>query len=157
MENQNAGMAGGHCEGFSITALRMQEQTLRPRDFGADRPIDLPIVDNVPLQSTIAENFVYQFLPSVVKGRVSGTPVHVLQTLVDALNSGDELYTLGIYKSDYSGGHAITPFAVEDRGAGKYAILVYDNNFPGALRAVQVDANTNTWSYVGGTNPKDLG
>jgi hypothetical protein len=157
MENQNQGMAGGHCEGFSITALRMLEKSLTPTQFGAKRPIDLPIVDNIPLQQTIAENFVYQFLPSVVKNRVSGTPVHVLQTLVDALNSGDEYYTLGIYKPDYSGGHAITPFAVEDRGGGKYAILVYDNNYPGAMRAVQVDANTNSWSYVGGTNPQDLG
>jgi hypothetical protein len=157
MENQNDGMAGGHCEGFSITALRMRDRSLRAADFGADRPIDLPIVDNVPLQSTIAENFVYQFLPSVVNERVTGTPVHVLQTLVDALNGGHELYTLGIYQPDYSGGHAITPFAVEDRGGGRYAILVYDNNFPGAVRAVQVDANRNTWSYVGGTNPDDLG
>jgi hypothetical protein len=157
MENQNQGMAGGHCEGFSITALRMWKKSLRPDDFGAKRPIDLPIVRNIPLQQTIAENFVYQFLPSVVNDRVSGTPVDVLQRLVDALNSGDEFYTLGIYKPDYSGGHAITPFAVEDRGAGKYAILVYDNNYPGALRAVQVDANRNTWSYVGGTNPDDLG
>jgi hypothetical protein len=157
MENQNDGMAGGHCEGFSITALRMRDRTLLPADFGANRAIDLPIVDNIPLQSTIAENFVYQFLPSVVKGRVTGTPVHVLQTLADALNRGDESYTLGIYKADYSGGHAITPFAIEDKGGGKYAILVYDNNYPGALRAVMVDANRNTWSYVGGTNPSDLG
>lgn len=157
MENQNDGMAGGHCEGFSITALRMWEETLSPADFGAERPIDLPIVDNLPLQSTIAEHFVYQFLPSIVKGRVSGTPTEVLQVLADALNSGQELYTLGIYKSDFTGGHAITPFAVEDRGRGKYAILVYDNNFPGALRAVQVDTNTDTWSYVSGTNPDDVG
>jgi hypothetical protein len=155
MENQNEGMAGGHCEGFSITALRMRDKTLSPTTFGAPQTIDLPIVNNIPLQSTIAENFVYQFLPSVVKGRIGGSPTRVLQKLADALNDGKELYTLGIYKADYSGGHAITPFAIEDKGKGKYAILVYDNNFPGALRAVQVDTNRDSWSYVSGINPQD--
>jgi hypothetical protein len=157
MDNQNEGMAGGHCEGFSITALRMQSKSLRAADYGADKPIDLAIVDNLPLQSTIAESFVYQFLPRVVRKRVEGTPTEVTQRLVDALNNGDERYTLGIYKPDYTGGHAITPFAVEDKGKGQYAILVYDNNFPGVTRAVEVDANKDSWRYVGGTNPKDLG
>jgi hypothetical protein len=157
MDNQNEGMAGGHCEGFSIAALRMFNQDISPEDFGASQTSDLEIVGNDPLQSSIAEHFVYQFLQPVVDARVKGTPSEVLQTLTDALNSGDELYTLGVYKPDFTGGHAITPFAVEDKGDGKYAILVYDNNFPGTTRAVQVDTNDETWSYVSGTNPDDLG
>jgi hypothetical protein len=156
MDNQNDGMANGHCEGFSITALRMYDEDLAPSDYGADTTVALPIVDNTPLQSTIAEDFVYQFLPSVVDARVKGTPSEVLDALSDALNSGDELYTLGIYKADGTGGHAITPFAIEDKGDGQYAILVYDNNFPGVTRAVKVDANAEKWSYVGGINPDDL-
>lgn len=59
--------------------------------------------------------------------------------------------------ADGTGGHAITPFAIEDQGAGKVAILVYDNNFPGIVRAVQVDLEKETWTYVGGTNPQNLG
>jgi hypothetical protein len=157
MDNQNDGMSGGHCEGFSITALRMYNEDLAPKDYGADTTPALDIVGNTDLQSTIAEDFVYQFLPPVVQGRVTGTPSDILQKLSDALNSGDELYTLGIYKPDLSGGHAITPFAVEDKGDGKYAILVYDNNFPGTTRAVQVDTNDETWHYVSGTNPSDTG
>jgi hypothetical protein len=86
---------------------------------------------------------------------VKGTPTEVLDTLSDALNSGDEQYTLGIYKADLTGGHAITPYAVEDKGDGKYAILVYDNNFPGVTRAVDVDENADSWHYVGGTNPSN--
>ena len=157
MDNQNEGMSGGHCEGFSITALRMYDEDLSPADYGADSTATLPIVDNTPLQSTIAEDFVYQFLQPVVDARVKGTPSEILDNLGDALNSGDELYTLGIYKSDFTGGHAITPFAIEDKGDGKYAILVYDNNFPGRTRAVDVDTNDETWHYVSGTNPDDLG
>jgi hypothetical protein len=157
MDNQNEGMAGGHCEGFSITALRMFNEDLDQEDFGADTTAGLEIVGNEPLQSSIAEHFVYQFLPPIVEARVKGTPSEIVDTLSDALNSGDELYTLGVYKPDLSGGHAITPFAVEDKGDGKYAILVYDNNFPGTTRAVQVDTNDDSWSYVSGTNPDDLG
>ena len=157
MNNQNEGMAGGHCQGFSVTALRMFNENLDQEDYGADTTAGLDIIGNEPLQSTIAEHFVYQFLPPIVESRVKGTPSEIVETLSDALDSGDELYTLGIYKPDLSGGHAITPFAVEDKGGGKYAILVYDNNFPGVTRAVEVDANDETWSYVSGTNPGDLG
>jgi hypothetical protein len=157
MDNQNEGMAGGHCEGFSIAALRMWNEDVDQEDFGADTTAGLEIIGNEPLQSSIAEHFVYQFLPPVVEARVKGTPSEVLQALTDALDSGEELYTLGVYKPDFTGGHAITPFAVEDKGDGKYAILVYDNNFPGTTRAVQVDTNDETWSYVSGTNPDDLG
>jgi hypothetical protein len=156
MKNQNAGMAGGHCEGFSITALRMFNEELDPNDYGAASPAALDIVGNTDLQQTIAENFTYQFLPPIVDARVRGAPSEVLDTLIDALNSGDELYTLGIYKSDGSAGHAITPFAVEDKGDGQFAILVYDNNFPGQVRAVDVDTNKESWSYSGGPNPDNL-
>jgi hypothetical protein len=157
MDNQNEGMAGGHCQGFSVTALRMWNEDLDQEDYGADTTAGLEIVDNAPLQSTIAEHFVYQFLPPIVEARVKGTPSEVLDTLTEALNSGEELYTLGVYKPDLSGGHAITPFAVEDKGDGQFAILVYDNNFPGLTRAVEVNTNDDTWSYVSGTNPDDLG
>ena len=157
MENQNEGMAGGHCEGFSIAALRMFNENLDQEDFGAERTSDLEILENPPLQSSIAEHFVYQFLPPIVENRVSGTPSEVLDALTEALNSGEELYTLGIYKADGSAGHAMTPFAVEDKGDGEFAILVYDNNFPGVTRAVELDRGDDTWSYLGGTNPDDLG
>lgn len=157
MANQNEGMAGGHCEGFSIAALRMFNESLDQEDFGADTTVGLEIVDNGPLQGSIAEHFVYQFLPPIVENRVSGTPSEVLDALVEALDSGEEQYTLGVYKADGTAGHAITPFAVEDKGGGRFAILVYDNNFPGIARAVEVDRGDDTWSYVSGTNPDDLG
>lgn len=157
MENQNESMAGGHCQGFSVLALRMFADKVDEAEFGAKRTAGLELVGNTPLQSSIAEHFTYQVLPPILKQRVSGTPNQVLKKLGDSLNSGDELYTLGIYKADFTGGHAITPFAVEDKGDGQFAILVYDNNFPGVTRAVEVDTNEDSWRYVGGTNPQNLG
>ena len=157
MKNQNDGMDGGHCQGFSVSALRFHAGLLDEREFGAATTAGLEIVGNRPLQAAIAENFTYQFLPPIVKKRVTGRPSRILRTLAAALKSGKELYTLGVYKRDFSGGHAITPFAIEDKGGGRYAILVYDNNFPGATRAVNVDLTSETWDYVSGTNPRDLG
>jgi hypothetical protein len=34
-------------------------------------------------------------------------------------------------------------------------ILVYDDNFPGVIRAIKVNATANTWHYVGGPDPSD--
>lgn len=157
MEQENQRMAGGHCMGLSVAAIRMFVDKLPESDFGeTEQAVDLEIVGNVPLQRSIAEHWVYQDLPLIQQGTKEGTPSEILDTLADALNTGDEEYTLGISKPDYSAGHAITPYAIEDRGDGTYAILVYDNNFPGITRAVQVDTNEDTWRYVGGINPKNL-
>ncbi len=156
MENENARMNGGHCMGFSVAALRFWEETLSTGDFGADATHKLVIPGNTDLQSLIAESWVYQDLPQVQRKMVQGVPSDVLQKLADSLNDGSEQYTIGIFKADGSGGHAITPFAIEETGDGTYAILVYDNNFPGITRAIDVDLNEETWHYVGGTNPKDL-
>lgn len=154
MENQNAAMAGGHCMGFSVTALRMFEKSLKPATFGAKTASALEIRGNLPLQETIAETWVYQDLPFVKKATLSGTPNALLEKLKAALNDGSETYTLGIFNA--TGGHAITPFAVEDQGGGKANVLVYDNNFPGIIRAVEFDTGANSWIYHGGPNPKDL-
>lgn len=155
MENENAAMAGGHCMGFSVTALRIFEKSLNASTFGADKAPDLEIRGNLPLQETIAENWVYQDLPLVKKATVSGTPNALLDKLKQSLNDGSESYTLGIFNK--TGGHAITPFAVEDKGSGKVNVLVYDNNFPGIVRAVAFDTNADAWIYHGGPNPKQLG
>jgi hypothetical protein len=157
MEQVNSSMANGHCVGFSVSALRFYAHNLAPQTYGASQTVALPVQGNNPLQSLIAEGFAYQDLPSVTNRAVVGTPVEVLSALISALRAGREQYTLGIIKPDGSGGHAITPFAVEDRGNGQMAILVYDNNFPDVVRAVQVNTRANSWRYVGGINPSDTG
>jgi len=168
MDIENQRMAGGHCMGFSVTALRFFAHNLPTKPFGASSTFGLPIRDNLPLQSQLAEDWVFQDLQSVQTRKIAGTPTQVLQGLVEALKSNGssaysgngygargELYTLVLFKPDGSGGHAITPYAVEDQGGGHYVILVYDNNFPGVTRPFYVNTNTDTWKYVGGINPSD--
>jgi hypothetical protein len=87
-------------------------------------------------------------------------PVAVVNMLIDAMKSNSEIYTLGVYKYDRatnkkSGGHAITPIAVEDAGT-TFRIQVYDNNFPGDIRYVDVEKEgKQTWKYVASTNPNE--
>ena len=154
MDNQNAAMDGGHCMGFSVTALRFFEKTLKQQDYGADTTPKLRIVGNLPLQEKIAETWAYQGLPLVSRGIVGGRPNHILDTLTHALQTRDEDYTIGIFNE--TGGHAITPFAIEDNGGGRIHVLIYDNNFPGVIRAIEFNRNTQRWIYHGGPNPKDL-
>jgi hypothetical protein len=58
-----------------------------------------------------------------------------------------------LWKRNGRGGHAVTPFAVEEWGNGIFAILVYDNNHPNITRKILVDSNTNTWRYNASINP----
>lgn len=155
MDNQNAAMAGGHCMGFSVTALRMFDETLRPDDFGAPTTAELEIQGNIDLQETIAQTWVYQGLPLVREEIVQAAPSRLLEVLEQSLETGEESYTVGIFNE--TGGHAITPFAIEDRGDGEAYVLVYDNNFPGIIRTIAFDTEADTWRYVGGPNPDDLG
>ena len=156
MKAENSRMAGGHCMGFSVTAIEFFKGVRTPKDYGAKTTFALPIQGNVSLQSLLAENWTFQDLPSIQQRRVVGTPKFVLRRLIEALNDPKgEVYTIAIFKRDGTGGHAVTPFAVEDRGGSKFSILVYDNNFPGVIRAIKVNTQRNIWSYVGGPDPSD--
>jgi hypothetical protein len=84
--------------------------------------------------------------------------VVVLDTLIETYQAGSQAkedWVMGIYKRDFTGGHAITPFAVEDKGNGIFHILIYDNNWPSETRFVEVVRNKNTWRYHAATNPNE--
>jgi hypothetical protein len=153
MTSMNEKMAGGHCFGFSALSLQMFQKLVNPLDFGAPTPFALLVDDNVALQERIAEAWVLQVLAPVQNGEIGGTPAQVLDAIVAALPNARETYTVAIFKRDLSVGHAITPYAVEDKGGGKAAVLIYDNNYPGITRAIDFDRNANTWSYEASSNP----
>jgi hypothetical protein len=156
MEVENERMAGGHCMGFSVTANQFYDELRDPTEYGGEPTAKIPVQGNVDLQSLIAQNWTFQDLPAVQEEAVTGAPTDILETLNDSLNDEQgELYTIGIFKRDGTAGHAVTPFALEENGDDVFHILVYDNNFPGIIRAIEVDANEDTWSYVGGPDPSN--
>lgn len=154
-EAQNKSMGGGHCEGFAVTASLFYAglgEPASPDPFGASTVPALALDGNTGLQAHIAYGYVFQSLSSVSTTKVNGSPSEVLDALIAALPSREPM-VLGVYKRGFVGGHAITPLAVEDRGGGNFAVLVYDNNFPNVIREVTIDRNANTWNYKASTNP----
>ena len=53
--------------------------------------------------------------------------------------------TLNLYSSN--GAHSVTPISIEDFNSG-FVIDVYDSNWPGQVRSIEVN-NNGTWTYQG--------
>ena len=155
MEQANAAMLGGHCYGFSEASLLFFANQINPTDYGGTSITDLKLENNDPLQREIAYAFIGQIFDPVRAGTITGTPNDVLDKLIAALKQSPptELYTIAIRKADGTGGHAVTPFEVQDRGNGTSAVEIYDNNYPNTTREIMFDRNANTWSYEASTNP----
>jgi len=162
MDDMNDAMGGGHCYGFSVLSNLIYKNQIRQFGYpsieafgGGPFSYDLSIENNRVLQGAIARAFVTQAFPRVREKGVYGAPTDILETLRKSLNPVErESYQLVIFKRGFEGGHAITPYAVEDMGGGIFHVHVYDNNWPGdASRRLIVDANQNTWSYYASQNP----
>lgn len=158
MAQINEAMTGGHCEGMAVLSNLFYTGQIDPAEFGAASTPELEIAGNIELQREIAYWWATQATQPARSEIIPQTPSGVVNTLLTSLAAGPEggdQFAIGIYNRDGSGGHAITPYAVEDRGDGIYWIMVYDNNYPGEERAVEVDTNADTWTYSGSTNPAE--
>ena len=156
MQQYNRAMNAGHCFGFSVLALRFAQQQVRPADFGANTVAELRIEGNDKLQREIAYSHAFQFFDPVQGSAVEGTPNEVLDKLIADFRTEPgrrESYTIGFFNAQGGGGHAVTPYAVAERGSGQFAVLVYDNNLPATERAILFDRTANTWTYTASVNP----
>ena len=154
LNNINQAMAGGHCFGFSVLAELVWQGKLNVHTLGAATTTGLAIDDNQTLQRTIAYDWALQTLQSVQATRVTGTPDQILAKLESVLKPHpSQTYTIALWKRDGSGGHAVTPYAVENKGSGKFQVMIYDNNWPGQTRAINFDTKANTWTYAAAVNP----
>jgi hypothetical protein len=153
MEQTNKGMDGGHCEGMAALSLLLYTNSGMSGEFGSTP--ELALQGNAKLQREIAYWFATQATSPTASNEVKDkTPAEILDLLTEGLKStADPTYTMGIYQTGFKGGHAITPYAIEELGDGKFAVLVYDNNHPKLERRVEIDRNANTWSYNASTKP----
>ena len=156
MEQMNKYMAGGHCEGMAVLSSLFYFGGSDTSDFGADSVRDLEISGNEALQREIAYWWVTQATSPGAAQRVDGSPSEVLDTLIESFSEGqqaDESWSIGIFKRDGTGGHAVTPYAVEGNGDDTYKVFVYDNNYPSQGRVLTIDRDADTWQYEASTNP----
>jgi hypothetical protein len=160
MESTNDGMNGGHCEGMAVLALLIKKGQAKASDFGGDLTSALKPDGNDKLTREIAYWFATQFLDPTAGAEIKNLkPSEVVTKLRESFQPGaTESYTLGIYKTingQKKEGHAITPFGLVDLPDGKVEIALYDNNFPGATRALVVDTTSDKWTYSTATNPAE--
>jgi len=138
-------LGGGHCEGFSVGSLRLFTKDDDVSKLGAEMTFSLERQKKT--ERYLAYWAVSQASPSVAKATIRTSPNKTLDKLITALKKKSDPYVLGIYKSDGTGGHAIVPYAIEDKGDDKYWVYVYENNSPGTLRHLEFDKSANTWRY----------
>jgi hypothetical protein len=156
LDSTNEAMAGGHCYGFSVLSQLIWDGKVKVSTLGAGNTTSLAIDNNLPLQRDIAYDWALQTLDSVQSERTIGSPNQILDKLRQVLKPNPpQTYTIAFWKRDGSGGHAVTPYAVDNKGGGKFDVLIYDNNWPGQTRAISFDTNTNTWTYQASTNPNE--
>ncbi len=159
MDETNKAMDGGHCEGMAALSALFYKNAENVKDFGANSVNALSLSGNAKLQSEIAYFWATQATnPTADSTLADKTPADIVNMLIQemkAADKSDDLYTVGIFKRDFKDGHAITPYAVMDKGNSIFWIMVYDNNFPKDERHIEVDTQKNTWSYSSATNPSE--
>jgi len=162
MSQVNDAMNTGHCEGMAALALHFMKGNVNLGEFGqAASANGLQLQGNPKLAREIAYWFVTQALTPFRTTRFETLkPSEVVAKLRESFQPGaSELYTFGFFKRDKTGGHAITPYGLSDRGNGQVDVAVYDNNFPNQARVLRIDTTNEKWTYnsaVNPTQPSDL-
>lgn len=159
-------MDNGHCDGFSVSSLRMFvgkpfKGRKNPAAFqrGAVNLFDLQ-------KNQVTSNYVsyYQTLTFLKETYIFRTPTfkkkpsEIMTMIEDAMESKKELYTLEVWMREngkMTRGHSILPIAIEDMGDDIYRIHVYDNNYPGQTKYVTVNTKAETWRYHTANNPTE--
>ncbi len=148
MDEVNEAMDGGHCEGMAVLSALFFAGIKDPLTFGKPSVNSLRLEGNIPLQNEIAYWYATQWYMDDYL--IEEDPNTQLQILIEEFqNHPNVLIPVGIYKRDFSGGHAITAYAVQEKEDGIFWIMVYDNNYPGEERHIIVDTKNNSWEYSG--------
>lgn len=134
----NEAMDGGHCFGIAGTASQVFNRDLPLAAIGSGFRPPYRTPWSSTLTRAIARSFAWQFVND--PDPYTSTPTAAVAKLKSGLKPGSAPFVLTLFETPpATGGHAITPIALHDRGNGLYDIAVWDNNFPGRVRAVHVD------------------
>ena len=156
----NQSMLGGRCEGFAILSGLMFLGDIKVSDFGGTAARTLSLDGNEALAHEIGYWFSTQYLRNVVKTTTKS--MHAIDAVeflaAEYAKPGHDMYRIGMVRVDADGrrggGHAILATAVvPGASAHEFTIKVYDNNHPGAERAIKIDTSTNRWEYQASTDP----
>ena len=155
----NRSMKGGLCEGLAVLSLRLSGDVSTIQNFQQVQTVAELVKDDPALLSELAFWYVSQFAPEVQE-RASVyrqmEPLDLARILMEDFQeseSGGQAngFTVGIYSDE--GGHAVTPYRVEQNSEG-YRIFIYDSNWPNQER--WIDVNEDGWIYaLAAVNPSE--
>ena len=161
INNVNASMDTGRCEGFAVLSGIFFLGLSTPAQFGAGSTRDLTIDGNIPLQQEIAYWYATQNVNVVTQATKSLYAKDAIAFLASYLQPGTtDYYRIGFVRRTahgVAGGHAVLPTGYEQIAGqpGVYKLHVYDNNYPDSDRAMTLDTNANRWEYQGSTDPTE--
>jgi hypothetical protein len=149
---------GGHCAGMAMTSLLIYDRAdIAPGNYQAGAFTTFELFK----QNARRDIAYYAMTQGETPRNQTGLPpqrtaaigaTNVVNTLLanlQNLSAGDR-YVLHFWKPDWTGGHAVTPYAVLNKGNNEYWIYVYDNNYPNDFgRVFKINMSSNDWLYEG--------
>ncbi|MFN8494722.1 MAG: hypothetical protein U0350_44380 [Caldilineaceae bacterium] len=167
LTKQINGMKGGHCDGMAATSLRLfNSQVYRQYSTPATFQAGAANTANLNFPAQPIENYIAHYFQTqnfIWDSHFVGTPTEIVNKLTQDFNKSPSVgYTIAFFKtnnltkfddSDWSLGHAVTPYGIEAVSATEKRILVYDNNFPKQREYFTVNTAANTWRYVTSATP----
>jgi len=136
----NQARASGSCEGMVALAQK--------RFNDKEQPVTVDVPDQAETLQAITRTFATQFLPEVqadVATWLGRSLAEKVDELKASIAAGSLKYSVGLYVPE--GGHALLPYAVEYPTPDTPRIMIYDSNWPGRNRYIDVDLKTETWSF----------
>ncbi len=160
MSQANRSMRGGLCEGLAVLSLRLAGDLTALAAFQNTKTVAELIKEDPALLSEIAYWYVTQFAMEVqeeASSYLAMSPKDLAEVLLYDFAEAEKGnpytgFTIGIYSDQ--GGHAVTPYRVEEM-AGGYRIYIYDSNWPTEERWIDVSSD-GQWMYaLAATNPTE--
>jgi hypothetical protein len=142
----NSALAGGRCEGIATLSTRLHMGIDDPSQFNQSPTVNSIRKNNKELNQALVYWWATQLLPEVANRAEESrlrSPLELVDDLINGFINKDG-YTIGMYFNN--AGHSVMPFAVTEREE-VFVIHVYDNNYPGTRREIQIDKALNTWAY----------
>ncbi len=136
----NQARASGHCEGLVVQSAVRFASAVNPKT------VDLPNEGEVT--HGIYRAFATQFLPEAQNETddwAKKSLREIANALVESFKTGSAQYTMGVYTE--KGGHAILPYAIEFIDKDHARVQVYDSNWPGKNRYVELDFANKQWKF----------
>tara|TARA_B100000519_G_scaffold60549_1_gene50886 strand:+ start:337 stop:2772 length:2436 start_codon:yes stop_codon:yes gene_type:complete len=147
LDQLNLVLENGLCYGFSAMS-----SNLFTGNISIDKEIIFELERSKQTDHEIARWHMLQFTEEFrnkLDESITKYPLEIVSELQKTLSPNNGKLTTPVTLNLYSsnGAHSVTPISIEDFNSG-FVIDVYDSNWPGQVRSIEV-SNNGTWTYQG--------